>query len=70
MDVVLGVCVALVLAGPYAVGLMLDPTVVPRGYRWISVPGRVSGSGSAREEVGTSDAPLTDVPTSRRGEGP
>ena len=70
MDVVLGVCVALVLAGPYAVGLMLDPTVVPRGYRWISVLSRAPGAGTAREEVGTSDAPLTDVPTAPQDGAP
>lgn len=67
MDVALGVCVALVLAGPYAVGLVLDPTVTPWGYRWISVLPRVPEAGSVRE-VGTSDTPTSGVPASSHGE--
>lgn len=67
MDAVLGVCVALVLAGPYAIGLMLDPTVVPRGYRWISVLARGPEAGPVRE-VDTSDTPPSGVSTSSHGE--
>lgn len=62
MDLLIGVLVALPLGLPW-VGLMLSqPAADVSGYLY-SVPSRDSAPGSVRE-VGTSGAPLTDVPTS------